>query len=204
MMPVELTRRTFLHGSTLTAIYRVETGLQGPVFMRVDRSNYMNDKRAVVIVDAARFLKAWRAGAGRAWLGYLHAAIDPVRRRWFDGPGRDQWLPYLSLAAWRSDYKFHHAQEGFSQCAASPVPLARVGIGFAPDSVGFSNGITRTLWLLANGAIAFPVECSAESADRLQRSAGAHWAHWLTVEELTGDYSWATYLGELQTQPVSG
>jgi hypothetical protein len=198
MMPVELVRKTFLHGLKLTAIYRVVTVTKGPVFMRIDATNYQNEKRAVVIVDAVKFLNAWRANAGPAWLGTLHAMIDPTRRRWFGGPGRDKWLPYLSKASWYSDYKFLRAERGYSHCENSPVPLARVGPGIADGSVSFTNGITRTLWLLAHDVLAFPVECAVESAAHLQNLVGVGWARWLTVKKLISDYSWEIFLEEQQ------
>lgn len=185
--PVELERRTLMHGITPTAVYRVETEIHRPVFMRVDRSNYMNRERAVLIVDAGRFLKAWKADSGPARASRL-LRLAYSMRRWFGGAGRAEWLPHLSKSAWISDYKFRDAQDGFSRCSESPVPLARVGLSFPPGAVGFSNGISRTLWLLVHEATAFPVECATNEADELQHLVGVDWASWQTVDELTREH----------------
>ena len=80
--------------------------------------------------------------------------------------------------------------------AKNPVPLAKVyGSGSeAAPAVDFTDGITRTLWLLVNGAPAFPVECRRQKAEALSCAAGVDWAQWLTVQDLTGDLSWSDWL----------
>ncbi len=190
--PVILQERTFRFGRAM-AIYRIETEQRGRVFMRVDRSNYFNDERAVVVVDASRFLSAWRADCGPAWLRAVHAAVDPITRALNQrSPKRDRWLPYLSRKSWLRDYKFQEAVEGFAQGAENPVPLAKIGLSWGtPGAVVFRDGITRTLWLLANGASAFPVECEASIADTLSQAVGVEWAYPQTVQELLG----AQFLG---------
>jgi hypothetical protein len=58
-----------------------------------------------------------------------------------------------------SNYKkLCDAEHGFSLGESNPVPLAEVGYY---KSIGFTNGITRTMWLIKNGAVCFPVECSS-------------------------------------------
>ncbi|WP_343728330.1 hypothetical protein [Duganella sp.] len=196
-MTVSLIGRTYLFGHTPTAIYRVETESSGPAYMRVDASNYMMEQRAVVIVNAERFLQAWKASKGPAWLGSIHAIVDPVLRRYLSyRPGRDKWLPHLKRRGWLADYKFGRAVDGFSYGAGNPVPLAKAGIGLSDNAVSFSNGITRTLWLLAHAAPAFPVECSTDQAEDMQRLVGERATQWRTVKELMADYCWSHYLQE--------
>jgi len=74
-----------------------------------------------------------------------------------------------------NDYKFHHAVSGFSHGYDNPVPIADV----APSMYGgklriwFTDGITRTFWLLANDVPNFPVMCNGwEAAKLLSDSIG--------------------------------
>lgn len=147
------------------AIYAVQTSKAGTVFMRIIASNYSNDQRAIVVVDAQKFLSAWQ-------------------RNSYSRPP----LAFADERGWRDDYKFEHAEKGFSHGIENPVPLALIGVNNdkAGTSVGFTNGITRTIWLLANGATAFPIECTRKEADALHAAAGIAGFPVLTVEELLG------------------
>ena len=74
-----------------------------------------------------------------------------------------------------ADHKYEHAADGFSHGFKNPVPLAEVEAWRHNGKVriGFSNGITRTFWLIANRAPAFPIEVhSLESAELLHRAVG--------------------------------
>lgn len=111
--------------------------------------------------------------------------------------------------AWRDDYKFAHAEAGFSHGSASPVPLAdvecqertstspvyakhllvfRKQVGTEKSTradASLINGITRTKWLLANGIKSFPVECSNRaSAELLRKYAGVPGSKVQSVDEL--------------------
>lgn len=69
------------------------------------------------------------------------------------------------------DYKYHHAERGFLQGRSNPVPLADVGF---MRGLSFVDGITRTMWLIRNGAQSFPVATGCEdSCRRLARTLGA-------------------------------
>ena len=61
--------------------------------------------------------------------------------------------------------KYTDAIDGFSRGITNPVPLAEVGYH---NGISFTDGITRTKWLILNGALCFPIECSEESAKRFQ------------------------------------
>ena len=97
---------------------------------------------------------------------------------------------------WRQDYKFGKAERGFSFGKTNPVPLPRLiakskiekvavkekGFLFSKvvgyeeveqlHYVGLDDGITRTIWLLANDAKFIPVLCNKKQADILSKFAG--------------------------------
>lgn len=58
------------------------------------------------------------------------------------------------------DHKFHRAAAGFANSHFNPVPLAFISpsVQQGHDCIAFNNGVTRTIWLLANGAKSFPIE----------------------------------------------
>ncbi|MGE4411080.1 MAG: fertility inhibition factor FiwA [Sphingobium sp.] len=72
--------------------------------------------------------------------------------------------------------KYRWAEQGFAAADQSnPVPLARVHACATDrgDSFAFTDGVTRTLWLIANGAKAFPVTTGdREDAKRIAEAAG--------------------------------
>lgn len=131
------------------------------------------DYYVVVIVDADRFVELWR---------------QPLSSH------RDVALN--TPETWPQDYKYAYAVDGFSHGAENPVPLAQVScwrsasdivtyesrfyffkrkviVGCAGDPcLSFVNGITRTIYLLSNGAKSFPVLCERRTADLLVELAG--------------------------------
>ncbi|WP_051996355.1 MULTISPECIES: hypothetical protein [Massilia] len=155
------------------AVFRIPTAKRGDVFMRAERPNYNADRKAIVEVVAARFLALWRQPLS----SHRDIALgDPT--------------------SWPSDYKYKWAEDGFASGAENPVPLAEVSCGRSTSDLiekrrhflfftkeviiaqkglpwlGFTDGITRTIWLLANGASVFPVECALDEAADLQQLAG--------------------------------
>lgn len=73
------------------------------------------------------------------------------------------------------DYKYMYAVEGFSHGIKNPVPLATINMGIIDNKpfISFTDGITRTIWLIANHALAFPIYTrSLESANHLNNLAG--------------------------------
>lgn len=145
-------------------IYEIPLADGSHAYMRVDPTNYLGEKRSVVIVDAAKFLAMWRACPHS-----LHADVAAG-----------------SPETWRSDRKYEQAAKGFAEGVENPVPLAEVNFdtfthiepiyerwlwlfkrkaGERQEDVpfvSFTNGVTRTIWLLANGAKEFPVECPSK------------------------------------------
>lgn len=51
-------------------------------------------------------------------------------------------------------------------------------------SLHFTDGVTRTIWLLTNGASHFPVECSTQNAPLLQNLVGTVGTRYCTVDQL--------------------
>ena len=165
-----------------TAIFSVPLAGREPVFMCVVETPYENEHRGVVIVDARKFLRLWRA----------------------QPDGLHQEIARGNPDTWRQDRKFTSAAEGFSSGLANPVPLAQVGYAEVKQtsvshtflwfgrqeqtrharSVSFINGITRTIWLLSHGCEAFPVECRMSSALNLHRAASVAGTQVFTVRDV--------------------
>jgi hypothetical protein len=57
---------------------------------------------------------------------------------------------------------------------ANPVPLAELGSGKQPGcTISFTNGITRSIWLLANEARFFPVLVRNRNLVDVEAAVGA-------------------------------
>jgi hypothetical protein len=133
--------------------------------MRLDGE--LSADKAVVICNPDRFLSMWKLSGRRPEV--LACEGD-----------------------WTRDYKFTEAAKGFSHGADNPVPLADVvfrwditSLRYLTSRLGewretfeawpvldFGNGITRTIWLLHNGARYFPVECHRDEAPAFHRAIG--------------------------------
>lgn len=155
---------------------------QGALFaLRTDRDTvYMSeqcpaagdDAWAVVEVDPDRFLKLWRQ------LGSSHSEVA-----------------HQNPATWPQDPKFPWPDRHFAEGRANPVPLATVGcelrrvqtpvwrrrlLGKVLERVdvtghpvlSFTDGVTRTIWLLTHGVKVMPVKCPEGEAALLQALAG--------------------------------
>jgi len=150
--------------------------------MSVAETPYENENRGVVMVDARKFLKLWRA--------------DPYQTH--------QEIARGNPRTWRQDRKFKDAVDGFSYGFTNPVPLAQVGysevkllsvsyqfLRFGRKEhrrhvryLSFINGITRTIWLLSHGCEAFPVECRLPEAGHLHRAASVAGTRVFTVRDV--------------------
>lgn len=139
---------------------------RAPVYMCANPPHFMRETSVVVLVQTQKFLELWQN--------------DPFCCF------KD--LAFGSESTWRNDYKFERAEKGFAQGIDNPVPLAQVSccmqIEEINPSLGFTNGITRTLWLLANECPVFPVECNLPGARQLQELAGMPDTSVLTMEKL--------------------
>ncbi|TPW37869.1 hypothetical protein FKD06_25475 [Serratia sp. SRS-8-S-2018] len=136
---------------------------------------------------------------------YMEQAISDTSEHYIVVADRDKLLsawrntpnsivPELSRgdeAAWRRDRKFHEAERCFSIGAGNPVPLATptcrfiLERGLPVPALDFVDGITRTIWLLANGADRLPVHAyNHHDALLLQRGIGHRAASPVSVKTL--------------------
>lgn len=133
--------------------FYVETRDQGKVYMSARCTEYNNEQKSVVFVDSQKFLNLWKN--------------DPRKH--------EAKLANGNKEIWKSDYKYAAAEKGFSYGILNPVPLAYPTCQICNKNgvyAAFTNGITRTIWLLAHGASSFPVEVDNEEADLLNKHAG--------------------------------
>lgn len=150
-----------------------------PLTVRDGRVVYMKQKLSagagtyIVIAERKRFLAAWSRQTKQ-----------------------EPQLTQGDENAWRKDYKFHEAEEGFSEGEANPVPLSEPTCryilegGLPAPVVSFTNGITRTIWLLANDVTLFPVLVySLREAQLMQRGVGAFGHEPVSVKELYEKYA---------------
>ncbi len=132
-----------------------EVPLQGnqKVYMSIARTNFQNEDRCIVVVNASKFLALWRN--------------EPCSIHLEQSSGTPE--------TWVKDKKYTDAVTGFSYGIINPVPVPDVVCNDHNSSkyVAFTNGVTRTIWLLSHGAEYFPVECRlSNGADWLVKEAG--------------------------------
>lgn len=167
-------------------IFTVPLPNQDPVYMSMKITDYDKEHFGVVIVDSEKFLRLWRAEP------------NSIHRNVANG----------SPETWPSDYKYGRAVDGFSHGRKNPVPLAYVSYGTRMQTetsdrflrfgkcehkeqiefAAFTNGITRTIWLLTQGCLAFPVQCNLRGARQLFQSAAAEGTSFYTLDELAALY----------------
>jgi hypothetical protein len=165
-------------------LFQIDLPRNDPVYMSFELQRNMDQRWAVVVVDSAKFLELWKNEP------------YPIHRE----------SSYGNEHTWRADRKFHYAEKGFAQGRHNPVPLAYVSyavteqhevsyrikwLRYGPTTtsqmvphVGFTNGITRTIWLLANGCTSFPICCDLPGAVELHRLAGVEGFQVLRISEL--------------------
>lgn len=156
-------------------VFEFLTNRNQMIYMKHPIFQSPNDKVRIVFVQDEEFLAMWRN------MQYP----------------QEQHLSFGNEEVWREDYKFHHAERGFGIGRKNPVPLAEISckeyikhipiyqkrflwlsklVGYSTEHIAecsFINGITRTIWLLANGIKQFPVYVyNEESAILLAKHAG--------------------------------
>lgn len=150
------------------AVFRIETSMRGVVYMSAEGKR----DRAIVEVDARRFLQAWRA----------HET-------------QPESLAFGTPPTWRRSSKFRLAEDGFAGGISDPVPLAQVVcLSFDPErpstwELDFDDGLTRTIWLLAQGAKVFTIECDLAQAHILSELAGAKGGGMVHADQLVPRYA---------------
>jgi hypothetical protein len=163
-------------------VFTVPLPEREPVFMSMNITEYGKENFGIVIVDAQKFLRLWRA----------------------DLRGHHRTVANGTPETWPNDYKYSHAVNGFSHGRENPVPLADVSYGKTirtsvtykflrfgrserqeeVEYVAFTNGITRTIWLLTHGCEAFPVKCGMSCARGLFGAAAAEGTSFHSLSEL--------------------
>jgi hypothetical protein len=141
---------------TDSAVWKIHVPNQPPRSMRLGHVP-ADSGQHVVLVDADRFYRAW-----------LNRPMPVNDLHGTDGCPLRADMP--------KDRKYASAVEGFDLEARTAVPLANVHCQRAENGeprIMFTNGITRTYWLLANQAESFPVLVSnATEAQALHEAAG--------------------------------
>ena len=135
----------------LRLVFAIPTN-QKTVYMSLDIEEKFTT--FVLLLDTQKFIRAWRVSQDD---GYFK--------------GYNTGDPEL----WRKDRKFHYAEQGFSLGLVNPVPLADISAtGRFPNcNISFVDGVTRTIWLLANQAEYFPVSVrNLDEAYAFQQIAG--------------------------------
>jgi Plasmid Fertility inhibition factor len=183
----------------MMVIFSVPLADKKPVFMCNYTTPYENENRAVVIVDAKKFLVLWRETPG----------------------GLQRNIAHGNPEIWRHDERFIDATDGFSYGFKNPVPLAWVSYvdgEFTSVSykfwrfgkqiqthhkryVAFINGIARTIWLLSHGCEAFPVECKKPVAVKFHAAAGIAGTRVFTMRDVVEDPE-RVYLSSLSGKSV--
>lgn len=144
----------------------------GTVYMRTNLSNQSN--YYIIMADRERFLASWK-----------------------NQHDQEPQLTQGGENEWRADYKFQDAEKGFAEGYENPVSLADASCSILKDKgapisrVGFTNGITRTIWLLANDAKVFPISTSGrEDAELMQRCIGVRGCEPIAISELYSLYKY--------------
>ena len=108
--------------------------------MRAISTNYGNNDTYVAIINSDMLLKFWENVPENDQINYE--------------------LSHGNEESWVSDYKYHYAEDGFTGGISNPVPIPKIQYvnNITPNCITVSD-CTRTIWLLANDADSFPVEC---------------------------------------------
>lgn len=134
------------------AVFYIDTPEGGRQYMSASWSEYKNENNSIVFVDSKKFLNLWKN--------------DPQKQ--------EHHLASGGKKEWMADYKYHYAEKGFSHGLKNPVPLAYPHCESNKHGVYacFTDGITRTIWLLSQGATSFPIEASNDAAQLFNKYAG--------------------------------
>ncbi len=120
-------------------VYEIKLPNKNSVYMKIVSASD-NNNTYPVIINSEKFLKYWKNVP--------------------NGFHEDFALSHGNKKSWQSDYKYHDAEDGFTGGISNPVPIPKIQYldNITPNCITVSN-CTRTIWLLANDADSFPVEC---------------------------------------------
>ncbi len=126
---------------------------QEPVYVRADRDAPREmSKRWIVFVKARDFYAWWR------WSGFYVWPSSSL-------PETNRFRPPAFGKI--SDYYKYDDQTHWIEGLENPSVLSEVAFR-EDDGLSFSDGMTRTMWLVANGAAIFPVETVNGEAEALR------------------------------------
>lgn len=121
-------------------IYKIELPNRNSVYMNIISANYSYGDIYPIIVNSEKFLKYWKNVPKNDQINYE--------------------LSHGNKKSWPLDRKYHDAEYGFTRGISNPVPIPKIKyIDNIIPSYIIVLDCTRTIWLLANGADSFPVEC---------------------------------------------
>ncbi|MBS0174306.1 MAG: hypothetical protein JSR64_09755 [Nitrospira sp.] len=128
------------------AVWRIPVPRQSDCFLALEKHNYPPPEEHVVFIDATRFYLAWLKGDQ-----YIRTSPhgDSVMAR------KDMHL----------DYKYANVDrymQGSKRILWLPEPHY-LQLGGRHGRIRFTNGITRTLWLLSHNCQAFPARVSTHA-----------------------------------------
>lgn len=123
------------------------------VYMKQDLLDI--SRKYIVLLDTLKFIQAWRTSTNDDRFPNYHVGNEQI---------------------WRSDRKFHHAEQGFALGWMNPVPIISdmaCRYEYPNIQISFANHFTRTIWLLANHAEYLPIAVkSLEMAQTFQQYMG--------------------------------
>lgn len=170
----------------ISAVFEVELPNRACVYMYVARSDYMDDQRCVVVVDAKKFDPLWRSepdsayaqqNMGKAGVWRCDENHKVARDAFACGLDAPVFLPEISCT------QLIHKVPVYQKKWLFFKKLVRVDEKRI-DYVSIVDGMPAILWLLVHRVKAFPVECDKESADRLTALAGYPDQTCRTVDQL--------------------
>ncbi|WP_429500911.1 plasmid fertility inhibition factor family protein (plasmid) [Robbsia andropogonis] len=203
---------TFSHVATMhnlerNAIFRVQTDTRGDVWMRVTEGT----EKMIVEVDAVRFLEAWllpgsshRDVALRGKNGWskdykFRYAEEGFSRGWVNP------VPLAEVCAGHWNSNEIVKRDGFFDALLRKINRKPNGPNnfllepkYGPY-VAFTDGVTRTIWLLNAGVARFPVSCSRRNANELHSLAGVADSQPIAVSELIPELEHIEKLKEYET-----
>ncbi|HIF9170109.1 TPA: plasmid fertility inhibition factor family protein [Photobacterium damselae] len=140
------------------------------VYMR-EALNHHEDSGFIVFVDSARFESVWFKCAGE-YSPHLHLARGTKQHR-------------------MDDDKFGNADDAFLLSKDSPVKLAFLSVNsYQIPNISFTDGVTRTVWLLAHGASCFPIYVYREKdAQHVHQFVGLRNISFISLQELSDKLS---------------
>jgi hypothetical protein len=128
----------------------------------------------------------------------------PFRELWKNEEAIIHLQAFGNPEIWRKEERFDKVGIGFGESKTRPMPMGLVHYeqymrrtrrrsGFGGkwdesyehvDSIGFTDGITRSIWLMSHGARFFPIRCTISGAEKLHDLAGAPGSKVWTVKSL--------------------